>query len=161
MAPLRYASKVDPFLSLDCVLRPPPFQGIEFYNLATLGEEDFYWEMKGTAAAGKKTRLLGGRATQKEASEAAARFSARKWSIWAILAVAAAACFFFPKQRILELHKPTYEASSLHDDDLTQSIKTAIFHHGAEQPTESHIERTDPCMEKAQLGMPGLSRKGS
>ena len=34
--------------------------------------------------------------------------------------------------------------------DSTQSIKTAIFHHGAEQPTESHIERTDPCMEKAQ-----------
>ena len=44
------------------------------------------------------------------------------------------------------------EASSFPHDDLTQSIKTAIFHHGAEQPTESHIERTDPCMEKAQLG---------
>ena len=39
MAPLRYAAKFDPFLSLDCAPHPPPWhkerKGIKFCHLAT------------------------------------------------------------------------------------------------------------------------------
>ena len=114
--------------------------------------------MAGREGEGERGSWEGRGKTQKEGG-----FSARKWGIWAILSPSAAACFF-PKserQRILEpASKTTYE-DFFFSSDLAQSIKTAIFHHGAEQPTESHIERTDPCMEKAQLGTRTRLGRGS
>ena len=50
MALLRYAAKFDPFLSLDCAPRPPPWcsprkEGIKFCHLATLQEKDpCFWK---------------------------------------------------------------------------------------------------------------------
>ena len=49
MAPLRYAAKFDPFLSLDCAPQPPPWrnlrkgkEGIKFCHLATVAVAEFF-----------------------------------------------------------------------------------------------------------------------
>ena len=108
--------------------------------------------MKGTRRRGKETRLLGTPAARKKPPRRRKKALSLENGAFGRFS---RPFFWHNEGQRISRAASTYETTSFRDDDdddLSQSIKTAIFHHGAEQPTESHIERSDPCMAKAQLG---------